>query len=165
MTGAFAGVANQQLTPCKSTIGDEGRLLRVAVGDGSDLLRGAITYLLESDPDAELVASCADAATLIEAVSSERPDVVLLDIRLPPACEVGGGISVANRLRITHPEIGVVLVSRHDDSLHRLGLPDDGYERRALLLKRHLRDRERLIGALRAVAHDPRHYRRSAARR
>jgi DNA-binding NarL/FixJ family response regulator len=120
--------------------------LRVAIGERSELLRGAIAYVLESGPGVDLVASCADSDSLAEAIRSEVPDVVLSDIRLPPSG--AGGIALADRLRHTHPEIGVVLVSRRHDLSSPLEVP----EGRVVLLKQHLRHRERLMSALHRVA-------------
>jgi DNA-binding NarL/FixJ family response regulator len=102
--------------------------------------------VLESGPGVDLVATCADGDALAEAIRSEVPDVVLSDIRLPPSG--AGGIALADRLRHTHPQIGVVLVTRRHDPSSPLGAP----EGRVVLLKEHLRQRERLMSALHRVA-------------
>ena len=84
-------------------------------------------------------------------MDAERPDVVVTDIRMPPSGD-GEGIVFANRLRDTHPEIGVVVVSQYADPRYGLALLDRGSDRRAYLLKDRLRDREHLMSAIFAVA-------------
>ena len=84
-------------------------------------------------------------------MEAERPDVVVTDIRMPPSGD-GEGIAFANRLRETHPEIGVVVVSQYADPRYGLALLDRGSDRRAYLLKDRLRDREHLIAAIYEVA-------------
>jgi DNA-binding NarL/FixJ family response regulator len=125
--------------------------LRVVLADDNYLVREALTYLLDSDPRVELVATCADGRQLAAAVEVERPDVVVTDIRMPPSHDAEG-IEFANRLRHTHPEIGVVVISQYADPRYGLALLDGGSDRRAYLLKDRVRDREHLIGALYEVA-------------
>jgi DNA-binding NarL/FixJ family response regulator len=129
----------------------EERLLRVVMADDSYLVREALGHLLNSDPRVTLVASCADGRELTETVDAELPDVVVTDIRMPPGGD-DEGIVFANRLRQTHPEIGVVVVSQYADPRYGLALLDQGSDGRAFLLKDRLRDREHLIAAVYAVA-------------
>src|SRR3954462_2865175 len=84
-------------------------LPRVVVADDSYLVREALGYLLDTDPRVELVARCRDGRELERVVAAERPDVVVTDIRMPPSGD-DEGIAFANRLRGTHPEIGVVVL-------------------------------------------------------
>jgi DNA-binding NarL/FixJ family response regulator len=123
----------------------------VVVADDSYLVREALGYLLDTDPRVELVARCQDGRELAEVVETERPDVVVTDIRMPPSGD-DEGIAFANRLRDTHPEIGVVVVSQYADPRYGLALLEHGSERRAYLLKDRLREREHLIAAVYAVA-------------
>ena len=69
--------------------------------------------------------------------------MVLTDIRMPPSGD-DEGIAVADRLRETHPEIGVVVVSQYADPRYGLALLERGSDGRAYLLKERLRDREQL---------------------
>jgi DNA-binding NarL/FixJ family response regulator len=123
----------------------------VVVADDSYLVREALGHLLETDPRVDLVATCRDGHELVETVDAELPDVVVTDIRMPPSGD-DEGIAFANRLRETHPEIGVVVVSQYADPRYGLALLDQGSDRRAYLLKDRLRDREHLIAAVYAVA-------------
>jgi DNA-binding NarL/FixJ family response regulator len=59
------------------------RRLRVLLADDQTLMRGALRVLVESEPDLEVVAEAADGAQAVELTRAERPDVVLMDIRMP----------------------------------------------------------------------------------
>jgi DNA-binding NarL/FixJ family response regulator len=133
-----------------SSEGPGRRVIRVLVADDSYLVREAIAHLLEAEPGFEVVATVEDGEALVAAVETERPDVVLTDIRMPPSGD-DEGIIVANRLRRTHPELGVVVVSQYADARYGLALLEAGSDRRAYLLKERLQDRRQLTAALQAV--------------
>ena len=147
MGDRFTPSASEGPPPARTTNG----ALRVVVADDNYLVREALRHLLETDPRVELVAICEDGRQLAETVEAERPDVVVTDIRMPPSGDAEG-IMFANRLRETHPEIGVVVVSQYADPRYGLALLDRGSDRRAYLLKDRLRDREHLVSAVYAVA-------------
>jgi DNA-binding NarL/FixJ family response regulator len=125
--------------------------IRVVLAEDNYLIREGVGRLLEAEPDVELVASCDDRGSLLEAIETHGPDVVLTDIRMPPTGS-DEGIRVANELRATHPEIGVVVLSQFLDSQYALALLDSGADRRAYLLKERVRDISQLLGAIREVA-------------
>jgi DNA-binding NarL/FixJ family response regulator len=125
--------------------------LRVVLADDSYLVREAITHVLDGAPQVVIVATCEDGDDLRSAVESERPDVVLTDIRMPPSGD-DEGITIANRLRETHPHIGVVVVSQYADPRYGVALLEGGSDGRAYLLKERLHDRDQLVSALEAVA-------------
>jgi DNA-binding NarL/FixJ family response regulator len=127
------------------------REIRVVLADDSYLVREAIAHVLDAEPGFVLVASCDDGESLLAAVDVERPDVVLTDIRMPPSGD-DEGIRVANRLRETHPDVGVVVVSQYANPSYGVALLEGGSERRAYLLKARLHDSAQLVGALSAVA-------------
>jgi DNA-binding NarL/FixJ family response regulator len=128
-----------------------GRPLRVVLADDSYLMREAITHVLDAEPGFVIVATCEDGESLLAAVDAELPDLVLTDIRMPPSGD-DEGIAVANRLRETHPDIGVVVVSQYTDPRYGVALLEHGSERRAYLLKERLYERAQLVGALTTVA-------------
>ena len=97
-----------------------GRPIRVVLADDSYLVREAISHVLQTEPGFLLVATCEDGDALMAAVEAERPDVVLTDIRMPPSGD-DEGITVANRLRVTHPEVGVVVVSQYANPRYGVG--------------------------------------------
>ena len=125
--------------------------IRVVLADDHYLVREGVRRLLETDPDIEVAAVCGDLDSLLAAVGEERPDVVLTDIRMPPT-GVDEGIQAAERLRTTHPEIGVVVLSQYGEPGYAVALLEGGTARRAYLLKERVDDLAQLVGAIRAVA-------------
>jgi DNA-binding NarL/FixJ family response regulator len=125
--------------------------LRIALAEDSYIVREGIEQVLRGDDAIEVVASCGDMPSLLEAVASDPPDVVLTDIRMPPEGE-DAGIQIAARLRESHPEIGVVVLSQYAEPGFVLRLLGDGSEGRAYLLKERVADRGELTRAIRAVA-------------
>jgi DNA-binding NarL/FixJ family response regulator len=94
---------------------------------------------------------CDDLDSLLAAVDAERPDVVVTDIRMPPG-NADEGIQAAARIRETHPDIGVVVLSQYATPSYALALLESGSERRSYLLKERLQDLEHLMSAIHAVA-------------
>ena len=125
--------------------------LHVALADDSYLVREALRRLLTPVAEIELVAVCNDGEALLAAVERESPNVVVTDIRMPPLHE-REGIRVATRLRATHPEIGVVLLSQYEDPTYAIELFESGSEGRAYLLKERIGDLSELVAAIQAVA-------------
>jgi DNA-binding NarL/FixJ family response regulator len=125
--------------------------LRVAIADDSLIIREGIQQMLHDEPGLEAVAACADYDSLIASVESVAPDVVLTDIRMPPTSS-DEGIRIADALRGSHPEIGVVVLSQFADPIYALALFESGSDRRAYLLKERLHDRLQLRSAIEAVA-------------
>jgi DNA-binding NarL/FixJ family response regulator len=128
--------------------------IRVIVAEDNLLVREGVRRLLESRRDASLqvVASCGDLDALLAAVETEQPDVVLTDIRMPPT-HTDEGLQVAARLRKTHPQVGVVLLSQFDAPSYARALLEEGSAGRAYLLKERVSDAEQLVAAIREVAH------------
>jgi DNA-binding NarL/FixJ family response regulator len=125
--------------------------IRVALADDSLLVREGLEQMLASEGTIEVVASCADLPSLLEAVESERPDVVLTDIRMPPS-RTDEGIQVAALLREEHPAIGVLVLSQYSEPSYALTLLEAGSEGRGYLLKERVHDRAQLVAAVSSVA-------------
>jgi DNA-binding NarL/FixJ family response regulator len=124
--------------------------IRVALADDSLIVREGIQQLLDTQPEVEVVASCADSGSLLAAVEEAQPDVVLTDIRMPPS-NTDEGIQIADKLRHSHPAIGVVVLSQFADASYALALLESGSDGRAYLLKERVRDRGQLMSAISAV--------------
>jgi DNA-binding NarL/FixJ family response regulator len=131
--------------------GEPDRPIRVAVADDSYLIRNALGEVLGQIERVELVATADDGDALLEAVGSSDPDVVIIDIRMPPTGD-DEGIRVATKLREDHPGVGVIVLSQHSDARYALGLLEDGAEGRGYLLKERVHDREELASAIDIVA-------------
>src|SRR4051794_23326357 len=108
--------------------------MSVAIAEDSILIREGIAQLLADHDDIAIVASCGDLPSLLAAVDEHEPDVVLTDIRMPPT-ETDEGIQIADRLRESHPRIGVVLLSQFSEPEYALALLHDGSDRRGYKLK------------------------------
>jgi DNA-binding NarL/FixJ family response regulator len=125
--------------------------IKVVLAEDSYLVREGVRRLLETEPDIELVAICEDYDSLLEAIGSAEPDVVLTDIRMPPT-GTDEGIRAAERLRQIRPAAGVVLLSQYADPAYALGFLEHGTEGRAYLLKERVSDLDQLLAAIREVA-------------
>jgi len=125
--------------------------LRIILAEDNALLRAGIRELVRGADDLELVAVCGDLPGLLSAVDELAPNVVLTDIRMPPS-RTDEGIQAALHCRLTHPEMGVVLLSQYVDPAYVRRLLDRGAEGRGYLLKERVADVDELVTALRTVA-------------
>jgi DNA-binding NarL/FixJ family response regulator len=125
--------------------------VRVVLAEDHYLVREGVRKLLDAHPRIDVVATCADLASLLAAVDAERPDVVVTDIRMPPT-GTDEGIQAAERLRETHPQVGVVVLSQFAEPRYALALLGGGTARRAYLLKERVDDLDQLVAAIEAVA-------------
>src|ERR671925_2436488 len=125
--------------------------IRLVLAEDHYLVREGIRRLLETVPDFEVVAVCDDLDSLLAAVESEHPDVVITDIRMPPN-DADEGIQAAERLRESSPEVGVVVLSQYATPSYALALLEGGSAGRAYLLKERVDDVEQLVAAIRTVA-------------
>jgi len=126
-------------------------VIRVVLAEDHFLLREGIRRLLDAQPEIEVAGVCGDLESLLATVDAERPDVVVTDIRMPPD-GVDEGIQAAARLRDTHPDTGVVVLSQYAEPGYALALFEAGTARRAYLLKERVEEIEELVGAIRVVA-------------
>jgi DNA-binding NarL/FixJ family response regulator len=125
--------------------------IKVVLAEDSYLVREGMRRMLEQEPDIELLAVCEDYDSLLSAIASTQPDVVLTDIRMPPT-GTDEGIRAAERLRQVRPAAGVVLLSQYADPAYALAFLERGTEGRAYLLKERVADLDQLLAAIRQVA-------------
>ncbi|WP_338702665.1 response regulator transcription factor [Streptomyces sp. Q6] len=124
--------------------------MRVIVAEDSALLRQGIVRLL-TDEGVDVVAECADTAPLLALVAELAPDVVLLDIRMPPT-HTDEGLVAAAVLRERHPGTGVLLLSQYVESSSTVQALAERPEGFGYLLKERVADIDELSGALKRVA-------------
>jgi DNA-binding NarL/FixJ family response regulator len=123
--------------------------VRVVVADDSVFVRAGVVRLLEG-AGFEVVAQAGDADDLVRKVSAHRPDVAVIDVRMPPT-HTDDGLRAAIKLRAEQPGVGLLVLSQYveEDSAHELlggGAKGVGY-----LLKDRVSDVERFVDAVRRV--------------
>ena len=123
--------------------------MRVVVADDEVLVRDGLARLLE-DAEVDVVARCADAASLMRAVDSWLPEVAIVDIRMPPT-HTDEGLVAAHEIRSRHADVGVLVLSHHLDSDYAVRLLDEAPERAGYLLKDRVSDIALLVDTLRRI--------------
>jgi DNA-binding NarL/FixJ family response regulator len=125
--------------------------LRVVLAEDDYLVREGVARLIATEDDLELVATCADYASLLDTVDTEEPDVLVTDIRMPPT-GTDEGIRAANELRTRNPDVGVVVLSQYAEPSYALAFLEQGSRGRAYLLKERVSDIRQLADAIRETA-------------
>jgi DNA-binding NarL/FixJ family response regulator len=125
--------------------------IRVVTADDSYLIREAVSRLLEDEPDLELSEAASDYESLLAAVESEQPDVVVTDVRMPPG-HADEGIRAAEAIREVAPHAGVVVLSQFVRREYAVRLFARGAAGRAYLLKDRVAEAGQLAHAIREVA-------------
>jgi two-component system, NarL family, response regulator DegU len=118
--------------------------VRVVIADDHSLVRQGLRRYLDMAEDIEVVGEAADGAETLALVEQTKPDIALLDIRMPEM----DGLEAARRIRDKHPEIGVIMLTAYDDRQFVVEAVRSGA--RGYVLK--ARDAEHLIQTVRLVA-------------
>jgi DNA-binding NarL/FixJ family response regulator len=124
--------------------------MRVALAEDSVLLREGIARLLSED-GFEVIAQCGDADELLRKLSTEQPDVVILDIRLPPS-HTDEGLRAALEIRERHPDVGVLVLSQYVEVGLAMRLLSDSAEGAGYLLKDRITEASDFVESVRRVA-------------
>jgi DNA-binding NarL/FixJ family response regulator len=124
--------------------------LRVVVADDAALFREGVARVL-ADAGFEVVAKVGDARELLARVHADPPDVVVVDIRMPPT-HTTEGLDAARALGESHPGIGVLVLSAHIEPHYAVQLIESGARGAGYLLKERVADVEELGEAVRRVA-------------
>jgi DNA-binding NarL/FixJ family response regulator len=123
--------------------------VRVVVADDSALIRDGLRHLLPAH-GVDVVALAGDGTALLEAVERERPEVALVDIRMPPDF-TSEGIAAARAIRTRMPDVGVLVLSQHIDADYALGLLREGTTSCGYLLKERITQIEILVDGIERV--------------
>jgi DNA-binding NarL/FixJ family response regulator len=126
-------------------------VLRVVLAEDNLLVREGIARVIDREVDLELVGVADDLPSLLALIDDAPPDVVITDIRMPPT-GTDEGIKAANHLRVTWPDVGVVVLSQYAEPAYALALLAEGSTGRAYLLKERVSDVDDLLDAIRSVA-------------
>jgi DNA-binding NarL/FixJ family response regulator len=123
--------------------------VRVVVADDVMLMRTGIARLL-SDAGVEIVGEATDAEQLLREVASTRPDVAIVDIRMPPT-QSDEGLVAAREIRTLHPDVGVLVLSQYLAPSYAIELLEEHPERTGYLLKERVSDIAVLVDALNRI--------------
>ena len=124
--------------------------MRVILADDAAVIREGLARLL-TEEGFDVVAQVGDADDLLALVELERPDVVLVDIRMPPSY-TDEGLVAAQQIRAAHPDVGVLVLSQHIDVAYAMKLVTEQSSRVGYLLKDRIADLPELVAALRHIA-------------
>ena len=122
----------------------------MVIADDAVLLREGIVRLLE-EADIEVVGQAGDAEDLIRKVGAHKPDVAIVDIRMPPG-DADDGLKAALQIREQWPGTAVLVLSQYADDHSALQLLSAGAEGVGYLLKDRVADVHAFVDAVRRVA-------------
>lgn len=115
------------------------------------LTREGTVRLLEEQPGIEVVGTAGDRDEVLDAARRLRPDVVLMDVKMPPT-NTAEGIDAAHVIKAEMPGTGVVVLTQHDDEEYVWALLENGVDGYGYLHKVRVGDVETLIRAIEEVA-------------
>ena len=136
--------------PLRNTIATLGDSITVALADDTVLLREGIARLL-TDSGFEVVSQAGDAEDLLRHVAMHKPDVAVVDIRMPPT-HTDEGLQAAREIRERFPDTGVLVLSQYVEPGYALDLLSESAEGVGYLLKDRVSDIEQFASAVRRVA-------------
>ena len=123
--------------------------MRVVIAEDSVLLRQGLARLL-ADEGFEVTGQVDNAADLLHRVSRDRPDVAIVDIRMPPS-HSNEGLVAAERIRTSHPNVGVLVLSQYAEPAYALQLLESNATHIGYLLKDRVLDAGEIAAALRRI--------------
>ena len=123
--------------------------LKVVIADDSVLLREGLCRLLE-DSGFDVAGQAGDAEDLLRKVGAHKPDVAVVDVRMPPT-HTDEGLRAAHRIRAEHPDTAVLVLSQYVEEAYALELLSSNAEGVGYLLKDRVADLERFVDAVRRV--------------
>jgi DNA-binding NarL/FixJ family response regulator len=124
--------------------------VRVVIAEDSVLMREGLARVL-GDADLDVVAAVGSGEELLKALGWAKPDVAILDIRMPPT-HTDEGAKVAAEIRATQPQIGILLLSQIVEARHALRLFSETPEGFGYLLKDRVLELDDFVEAVRRVA-------------
>ncbi len=124
----------------------------MVVGEDHPIFRAGLVRVLEGD-GFEVVAAVGDARDVVSRTRAHRPDVVVVDIQMPPG-HADDGLRAALEIRDTHPDVGVLVLSEYLEDRYALELVGDRAEGAGYLLKDKVGDVAAFTDAVRRVSAD-----------
>jgi DNA-binding NarL/FixJ family response regulator len=129
---------------------DSQRPIRVVIAEDSVLLREGLARLLE-ESGFEVAGQAGDAEDLLRKVGAHKPDVAVVDVRMPPS-HTDEGLRAAHQIRSDHPGTGVLVLSQYVEEAYALDLLSQSTESTGYLLKDRVADIDTFTDAVRRVA-------------
>jgi serine/threonine-protein kinase len=123
--------------------------VRVVIADDETLLREGLARLL-ADAGVDVVGTAGTAEELLRRVTLTRPDLAIVDIRMPPT-HTDEGLVAAQEIRRSHPSVGVLILSHYVESRYAMRLLEENDERSGYLLKERVSDVAVLLDALQRI--------------
>ena len=136
--------------PLRKTIATLGNSVSVVLADDTVLLREGVARLL-TESGFDVVAQSGNAEDLLRHVGMHKPDVAIVDIRMPPT-HTDEGLRAAREIRERFPSTGVLVLSQYVESGYALDLLSESAEGVGYLLKDRVADIEQFASAVRRVA-------------
>src|SRR2546423_4542319 len=124
--------------------------MRIVIADDAPLIREGVARLL-TENGVEVVDRVGDADAVLESVRDLRPDVALVDIRMPPT-HTDEGLRAAREIRLRYPDTAVLVLSQHLEPDYALQLVEEKPERVGYLMKERVGSIEQLLEAVQRVA-------------
>src|SRR5215470_13705999 len=125
--------------------------IRVFLADDNLIVREGVRALIERHPDLRVVGVAADYDEMVSGAAATGPQVLVTDIRMPPAFQ-REGIDAAKEVRKRQPGTGVVVLSQYEDPEYAVSLLAEGAAGYAYLLKDRIAEGNQLARAVREVA-------------
>src|SRR3712207_150835 len=115
--------------------------IRVVIAEDSVLLREGLARLL-NESGFDVVGQAGDAEDLLRKVGAHKPDVAVVDVRMPPS-HTDEGLRAAHKIRAEHPSTGVLVLSQYVEEAYALDLLSESTESTGYLLKDRVADVDR----------------------
>lgn len=92
-------------------------MIRVLIADDQELIRQSLSFVLDAQADIAMVGTASNGREAIELVRKEKPDVVLMDIRMPEV----DGVECTRLIKTAYPQIKVIILTTFDDDEYVFG--------------------------------------------
>lgn len=124
--------------------------VRVVLADDAALLRAGLASLLERS-GCRVVGEAGDPTTLLQIVDEHRPDVAVIDVRMPPT-HTTEGLDAARTIRFRHPHMGILVLSQYVETANALDLVNTSTGGIGYLLKDHVANPAAFVDAVLEIA-------------
>ena len=94
-----------------------GKLIRIVLADDHTIVRNALKFLLNHQPDMEVIGTASDSEETYKQVEELHPDIVMLDISMPPG---ENGIITAGKIHTDFPDVRIIMLTMHADKEYLL---------------------------------------------